>query len=50
MTPDGQLTTLHAFSGADGKSPQAALLLGTDNNFYGTTFGGGTSGWARSFG
>lgn len=35
------LTTLHSFNGADGQSPESALLQGSDGNFYGTTpFGG----------
>src|SRR5262245_27247304 len=33
---------LHNFTGADGISPEAALVRGTDGNFYGTTLAGGT--------
>jgi uncharacterized repeat protein (TIGR03803 family) len=39
--PPERLTTLHAFSGADGSNPRAALLRGADGNFYGTTYRGG---------
>ena len=38
MTPGGTLTTLHSFELTDGDQPRAALLQGTDGNFYGTTF------------
>jgi uncharacterized protein (TIGR03437 family) len=41
ITPTGVLTTLHTFSGADGANPVAALTLGPDGNFYGTTAWGG---------
>ncbi len=34
------LTTLHAFTGADGSNPQAALVQGSDGFFYGTTQAG----------
>ena len=39
----GNLTTLHSFSGfpSDGANPIAALVEGTDGNFYGTTPSGG---------
>jgi len=45
ITPTGTLTMLYSFcaqSGcADGTVPVGGLLLATDGNFYGTTFGGG---------
>ena len=43
VTPNGALTTLHAFSGADGANPMAELMQGNDGNFYGTTFNGGAN-------
>ena len=43
MSPSGNLTNLHSFSGPDGWAPYAGLVQGTDGNFYGTTYAGGTS-------
>jgi uncharacterized repeat protein (TIGR03803 family) len=44
-TSGGALTTLYNFCSlngcGDGISPQATLIQGTDNSFYGTTFDGG---------
>jgi uncharacterized repeat protein (TIGR03803 family) len=38
MTPEGSLTTLYNFSaGSNGANPGAALIQGTDGDFYGTT-------------
>jgi uncharacterized repeat protein (TIGR03803 family) len=48
VTPEGVLTNLHSFcseSGcADGSSPYAGLMQGSDGNFYGTTHNGGANG------
>ena len=42
ITPTGTLTTLHIFVVSDGAVPTAALVQGSDGNFYGTTeYGGG---------
>jgi uncharacterized repeat protein (TIGR03803 family) len=46
ITPAGTETVLHSFAigPADGSAPQAALIQGSDGNWYGTTRGGGASG------
>ncbi len=51
ITLAGVVTTLHSFEGSpgDGANPTAGLLLGTDGNFYGTTFAGGTNGYGTAF-
>jgi uncharacterized repeat protein (TIGR03803 family) len=50
ITLAGALTTLHNFNSTDGSNPIAALIQATDNNFYGTTYGGGTAGdWGTVF-
>ena len=53
MTPAGTLTTIYTFCFQnrcpDGAQPEAGLLLGTDGNFYGTTYSGGTLGQGTVF-
>jgi len=47
LTPDGAETVLYSFSyggdSADGEEPAAALIQGSDGNFYGTTTYGGVN-------
>jgi uncharacterized repeat protein (TIGR03803 family) len=44
ISPSGTETTLYSFVGSpDGASPEAELVQGSDGNFYGTTYQGGTS-------
>jgi uncharacterized repeat protein (TIGR03803 family) len=44
ITPEGALTTLCSFSGgSDGANPQGGMTMGSDGNFYGTTFTSGAS-------
>jgi uncharacterized repeat protein (TIGR03803 family) len=46
ITPKGQLATLYNFCSqpncTDGATPCAGLVRGSDGNFYGTTYSGGT--------
>ncbi len=44
MTPEGKLTTLHSFVGADGWGPAAPLIQADNGEFYGTTYSGGPNG------
>lgn len=41
LTPDGALTTLHSFSGADGSLPNGQLIQATNGDLYGMTWDGG---------
>jgi uncharacterized repeat protein (TIGR03803 family) len=46
----GALSTLYSFTnGNDGEQPQAALVQGSDGNFYGTTFSGGQGRYGTVF-
>jgi uncharacterized repeat protein (TIGR03803 family) len=50
ITPTGTETVLHGFSsGADGASPNGALVQDSSGNFYGTTFKGGGSNLGTVF-
>ena len=53
LTPAGVLTTLYSFcslsSCTDGNAPEAALVQGTDGNFYGTTQIGGANNYGTIF-
>jgi uncharacterized repeat protein (TIGR03803 family) len=44
ITPAGKLKNIHNFTGNnnDGAFPQGGVTLGTDGNFYGTTYEGGS--------
>ena len=45
ITPAGAETVLYSFAGgADGEEPYGSLVQGTDGNFYGLTYSGGTHG------
>jgi uncharacterized repeat protein (TIGR03803 family) len=48
LTPDGSLTIIHEFDGADGLYP-SHLVLGSGGAFYGTTILGGNSGYGVIF-
>jgi len=42
LAENGQLTTLHAFTGgSDGAAPNGGLLIGKSGTLYGTTQAGG---------
>jgi uncharacterized repeat protein (TIGR03803 family) len=50
ITSNGALTSLYSFTGGnDGANPQAGLAQGSDGNFYGTTYDGGTNGYGTVF-
>jgi uncharacterized repeat protein (TIGR03803 family) len=49
LSPSGSLTNLHSFTGSDGANPSAALVQGSDSNFYGTTYQGGANGYGTVF-
>jgi uncharacterized repeat protein (TIGR03803 family) len=50
IDPAGEKTVLYSFTGStDGGYPMAGVVLDTEGNLYGTTFGGGSSGAGTVF-
>jgi uncharacterized repeat protein (TIGR03803 family) len=50
VTPSGTETVLYSFAGgSDGEHPYAGVIQGSDGNFYGTTYQGGTGGYGTVF-
>ncbi len=53
VTPSGKLTTLYSFCAqpncTDGNGPVAGLTQAADGDFYGTTIGGGATGYGTVF-
>ena len=51
ITPGGTLTNIYNFGtiSGDGNTPNSGVTLGTDGNFYGTTYGGGTTPYGTVF-
>jgi uncharacterized repeat protein (TIGR03803 family) len=49
ITPEGMLTTLHAFDRTDGRFPYAPLFQATNGTFYGTAPAGGASADGTAF-
>ena len=41
ISPSGNFATVYTFNGNDGRQPVTGLTLGSDGNFYGTTYYGG---------
>jgi len=53
ITPSGTITSLYTFCSlancADGILPQESVVQGSDGNFYGSTYGGGTNNTGTLF-
>ena len=50
VSPAGKETVLHSFKGGkDGEYPYASVIRDAAGNLYGTTYGGGASGWGTVF-
>jgi uncharacterized repeat protein (TIGR03803 family) len=44
ISPSGKLKVIYTFDQTNGANPDSPLVLGTDGNFYGTAYYGGTVG------
>jgi uncharacterized repeat protein (TIGR03803 family) len=49
VKPGGAVAVLANFSGSDGLEPVGSLAEGTDGNYYGATYAGGSSDWGTLF-
>jgi uncharacterized repeat protein (TIGR03803 family) len=50
ISPNGTLASLYVFTNSDvGAYPEAGLVLGSDGNFHGTTYDGGTNDFGAVF-
>lgn len=49
ISPAQTLTTLVTFNGTNGNGPSGPLVQGTDGNFYGTTYAGGSNNLGTVF-
>lgn len=50
VSPAGKETVLHSFKGGkDGEYPYASVIRDAAGHLYGTTYGGGASGWGTVF-
>ena len=49
VSPAQTVTALFDFDSANGAQPEGSLIQGTDGNFYGTTFKGGTNNFGTVF-
>ena len=50
ITSSGSLNILYSFAnGSDGGNPRGGVVLGSDGNFYGTTYSGGSSAYGTVF-
>src|ERR1017187_409046 len=52
ISPSGTYTSLYSFGGSpnDGANPEAGLVQGSDGNFYGTTYDGGSTNCSTIYG